>query len=650
MEAERDNGAPDGAPSREQAGRRIPALRSWNQMAGTGSTCIIQPVRRHAIAICNISASDRALPTPGRGVGPARDARMRPRSGRIEDLGRGTHVREHTRRTTRGARKADGPSVKDEAKAERAALLGSDDRIQVHFDGVGILRLGEAETTRETADVGVDGETRLAERDAPHDVRGLAPDTRQRDEVVHRGRNDTSMTFDQRLGHSDQALRLRTEEPRRADHLFDALGVRTRQRERVGVLREQRRGDFVHAHVRRLRREDRRSEKLKRVLVPKGTQLDGRTGICRGETRDDDADTPFERSRRCGGPGRGHGARHRSHDATPGYSAPVAPDADAAIQVDVESTIAPAVRVGIAALLEAALEVDGYESFSDRARLLLDDEESDGTRLILLAHAATHESSVEPHEVELAGVSLLDRAGEEWDLESAVLPRLRRAPVFDALVRAAVAEVSAQGGGRVASWHRGADDGGPRAMEHAGLRAERVLLQLRSPLPVDGGPDAGPPVDVRSFRPGRDEQAWLDVNRRAFAGHPEQGRWTLKDLEAREREPWFDPGGFLIHEVDGRIAAFCWTKVHREPCVGEIYVIGVDPDFQGRGLGRALTLAGLKHLAARGVPAAMLYVEATNAPALVMYRSLGFTEDHREVLYRGDVPGQVETPTARPIP
>ena len=155
---------------------------------------------------------------------------------------------------------------------------------------------------------------------------------------------------------------------------------------------------------------------------------------------------------------------------------------------------------------------------------------------------------------------------------------------------------------------------------------------MRCPLPLaPAGTDAAvPSVATRPFRPGLDERAWLATNNRAFASHPEQGHWDLDTLLEREKEEWFDPEGFLVLEAGGRMAGSCWTKVHAHthPPMGEIYVIGVDPDFHGRGWGRALTRAGLDWLAARGLAVGMLYVDADNGAAVSLYRSLGFVEHH----------------------
>jgi mycothiol synthase len=168
----------------------------------------------------------------------------------------------------------------------------------------------------------------------------------------------------------------------------------------------------------------------------------------------------------------------------------------------------------------------------------------------------------------------------------------------------------------------GPDDG--RVAEAAGLVLVREVLQLRRPLPAA----EPPPLEVRPFRPGADDEAFLAVNNRAFRWHPDQSDWTTEDLRRAEAEPWFDPEGFLLHERDGRVVGFCWTKVHPatsdDPAMGEIYVIAVDPDVAGQGLGRALTLVGLDHLAGHGLAVGMLHVEGTNVAARRLYDQLGF--------------------------
>lgn len=203
------------------------------------------------------------------------------------------------------------------------------------------------------------------------------------------------------------------------------------------------------------------------------------------------------------------------------------------------------------------------------------------------------------------------------------------------VLAAALGVVRTGGGGHVHLWITRPTAAHDRLAAAAGLAPGRDLWQLRRPLPVDEPAD----LPTRPFVVGQDEQAWLEVNNRAFDWHPEQGGWTLDDLREREGEPWFDPEGFLLHEQDGRLVGFCWTKVHddHDPPLGEIYVIAVDPDRHSRGLGRALVLAGLDHLHRRGLGVGMLYVDADNAPATRLYLDMGFTLDHLDRAFVGDV-------------
>ena len=177
-----------------------------------------------------------------------------------------------------------------------------------------------------------------------------------------------------------------------------------------------------------------------------------------------------------------------------------------------------------------------------------------------------------------------------------------------------------------------------------GFSPERDLLQLRVPLPLpDDVLAATRPLATRPFVPGRDEAAWLETNNRAFAGHPEQGGWTLEQLRDRLAAGWVELDGFLVADDPdgGALIGSCWTKIHRDhdPVLGEIYVIAVDPRHDGQGWGRSLTVAGLESIARRGVGVGMLYTDATNQAAIALYRSLGFTVDHIDRSYRRGPPG-----------
>ena len=211
------------------------------------------------------------------------------------------------------------------------------------------------------------------------------------------------------------------------------------------------------------------------------------------------------------------------------------------------------------------------------------------------------------------------------------------------LLRAALDHIGAVGGGRVTVWFHGATDADDALARDAGLAPDRELRQLRVALPLPETVRWPDGVTVRSFRIGEDENDWVRVNNRAFAGHPEQGGWTVDMLRAREAEDWFDPEGFLLaFDADG-LAGSCWTKVHpprapHEPdALGEIYVIGADPDRHGTGLGRALTAGGLTSLADRGVTTGMLFVDAANAAAIGLYTKLGFTTHRVDRAYTIDL-------------
>jgi mycothiol synthase len=189
----------------------------------------------------------------------------------------------------------------------------------------------------------------------------------------------------------------------------------------------------------------------------------------------------------------------------------------------------------------------------------------------------------------------------------------------------AAAELLAGFAGRpVLVWSHGEHSRLAHLMAERRFSRRRELHQLRRPLtdPIDA-PDVPDGVRLSAFRVGEDEQAWLRVNAAAFAGHPEQGRWTRADLEAREQEPWFDPAGFLLAWRGAELVGFHWTKVHPDGA-GEVYVIGVAPAAQGLGLGAVLLLHGLAALRRRGCLEVLLYVDGSNTGAMRLYAQNGF--------------------------
>jgi mycothiol synthase len=218
-------------------------------------------------------------------------------------------------------------------------------------------------------------------------------------------------------------------------------------------------------------------------------------------------------------------------------------------------------------------------------------------------------------------------------LDLAVAPAARGRGLGARLAEAACAEP-----GGLTAWSHG-DHPAARALgARLGFHRARELWVMRRPAAVPL-PAAEPPpgVVIRDFGDA-DADAVVAVNALAFADHPEQGTMSRADLAERMSEPWFDPAGLLLAVADdGDLLGFHWTKRHDEDH-GEVYVVGIAPQAQGRGLGRTLTIAGLRHLASRGVAEVHLYVESDNEPAVRLYSGLGFTHvaEDTHVQYRRD--------------
>jgi mycothiol synthase len=262
-------------------------------------------------------------------------------------------------------------------------------------------------------------------------------------------------------------------------------------------------------------------------------------------------------------------------------------------------------------LARAAQAVDGAPPFSDQALV----DAASGAARILGSREAT--AIVSPGEAELV-----------------VEPSHRR----EGRGRALLAEVVGATSGALAVWAHGDHPGARRLADEFGFEPVRRLLQQRAPVDQDPGALALPPgVTLTPFRPGLDDAAWLDLNARAFAAHPEQGSLTQADLDARKAESWFDPRDLLLLRLGDELVAFCWLKIEADAVdtgePGEFYAVGVSPEHQGRHLGGAAVDAGLARLADRRIRVASLYVEGDNTAALRLYAARGFTDHTVDVQY-----------------
>jgi mycothiol synthase len=290
-------------------------------------------------------------------------------------------------------------------------------------------------------------------------------------------------------------------------------------------------------------------------------------------------------------------------------------------RIEILQRLSPATRDELVQFVEDVTAGIGRRPLSDHLWLELRSGGNDGLLVVTVAEPRDAEATV-------IGLALVSPAHDGQLLEVVIDPAADDGDAIALdLADTALDAVSRVGGGRLTWWVDDATTSVEALAAEHGLAMHRRLHELRRPLPH---PDRSP-VATRAFVPGVDDDAWLGVNNRAFADHGEQGGWTRETLALRLAEPWFDADGFRVLDDDhGAMTAFCWTKVHHDqrPPVGEIYVIAVDPRAHGRGLGTAMTLAGLDWMSDHGITAASLWVDAGNTAAMTMYRRLGF-EVHR---------------------
>ena len=270
---------------------------------------------------------------------------------------------------------------------------------------------------------------------------------------------------------------------------------------------------------------------------------------------------------------------------------------------------------GALAVADNALLHDGVDPFNEQSRLDL----ASGRRSVRLARDG--------------GTAIAAAAFGNGELDLVVLPDARGRGVGTALLESLLPDLEPQ----VTAWSHGDHPAAHALAERHGFDLVRTLLRLRLPSldTLPGSPAPADGIRIQEFDPETDASDWLALNARAFASHPEQGDMSADDLAEREAESWFDSADFLVaKDATGRMLGFHWMKLEPNDDGGEVYVLGVEPDAAGRGIGKLLLAEGLRRMREKGRSSASLYVEGDNEPALALYRRFGFVDDAVDVQFR----------------
>lgn len=266
--------------------------------------------------------------------------------------------------------------------------------------------------------------------------------------------------------------------------------------------------------------------------------------------------------------------------------------------------------VGVHEFLAGVADADGHPPLSEHKVTTLGRDRnlvgvwSDDAGLCLVTVAARH-------------------AGDgHWAIEAALAPRRRTADDEEAAIERATGLISAGEAHSFWAFRPGQVD----AADRLGYDQTRVVLRMSGPIPT-AALGSVPGVSIGPMT-GCDIEAIVGVNNRAFANHREQGSMTVNEFRSLMMLAWFDPAGVYVARLGERIVGFCVTK-HEERAVGEVYLLAVDPDQAGSGIGRALVRRGFAGLADRGSVTAQAWVDAANQPAMGLYQAMGLAEDLR---------------------
>jgi mycothiol synthase len=159
---------------------------------------------------------------------------------------------------------------------------------------------------------------------------------------------------------------------------------------------------------------------------------------------------------------------------------------------------------------------------------------------------------------------------------------------------------------------------------HRFLELRRELSGLHLPDAEQGA------LPSRHLQRGEEDKL-TQIQNRSFAGTWGYNPTAVEEIVYHLSLTGRSPEDVILICEGGRPIGYCWTLVNSEASAaamgtnkGRIYMLGVDPDYRGRGIGKRALLAGLAHLKSKGIEVAELTVDSQNAAACALYESGGF--------------------------
>ena len=163
----------------------------------------------------------------------------------------------------------------------------------------------------------------------------------------------------------------------------------------------------------------------------------------------------------------------------------------------------------------------------------------------------------------------------------------------------------------------------------------RIKTYITLKLPLSSSPifKIDPQLKITNLKFESDETDLTNLQNICF-----QNNWgfspnSVNQISYRIRMENCSPQGIVFIESENKKIAYNWTLLNENNKTGLISMIGVHPEFQGKGIGKQILLAGLKSLYNRGAKIVSLEVDSENENAMNLYKKIGFAEDQKNIWF-----------------